>query len=105
MSLCRPAEQFGVGCSSEHRILEERSRTAVLWVAGTDHHALAGAYGSDSGPRFRQGRGAIAACEIFLQIGIPKPGFAVRFECKGRAQDDVASALAGVEDACAIAEA
>src|SRR5207248_652001 len=50
----------------KHRILEERSGTLAIRIAGRDQHAFAGAYFQDSFTNFSKSRGFIASCKILL---------------------------------------
>src|SRR5690348_1648328 len=56
-------------------------------------------------PYFGQAGCTRAAGKIFLQVGVLEPRLASGGERKSDAQNDVAAALAGVEDAGAVGEA
>src|SRR5437762_6251294 len=88
----------------QHGILKKGPCATAVRIPRSDEHALAGANVAHCITYFRDRRGAIAPCKVFLQIGVAQRGFASRIERITYAQDDISPTLARVEDARAIFE-
>src|SRR5579872_1153839 len=90
---------------AEDGILKKRSGATAIFVAGHDQHGFARAYLAHGSTDLGHGGLARGIGKVFLQVGVLDPRRAARSERIGNPQNDVAPALAGVEDAGAISEA
>src|SRR5579863_1170820 len=90
---------------AEDGVLEKRACTLAIGVAGHDQHAFERANVAHGFARFSQIRRSLPALEMAFQIGVADARLASGSECIGHAEKDEASALGGIEDARAVAEA
>ena len=91
--------------SAKDGILKERSGAAAIFVAGGDQHSFGGANLANRVSGVGQRRSLAASRKMLFQVGILNFRLAARDQFVGDANNNEASALGGVEDAGAIAEA
>src|SRR5579864_5253326 len=85
----------------KHWILEERSRTSCVRIAGREQHPFACSDLPHSFPHFGQ-RGFCSTPKVLLQVRVGYSRMAVMYERIGNAQNHVAPASARVENAAPV---